>query len=147
MVVKTTAKLKSVLDSEKLDSQLFCNKFKQWKQSKDDHGSYHFGKDSAYVTPVINGDKYILRHVHLVPVIDQAQLSLWQKIWRFKGRKTSNRVLIYVKDRKGNFLLIYILSEPDAHEIALMKTQQHKELMEGFAAVAEAFIDDGSILA
>lgn len=147
MVVKTTAKLKSVLDSEKLDSQLFCSQFKQWKQSKDDHGSYHFGKDSAYVTPIINGDKYILRHVHLVPVIDQAQLSLWQKIWRFKGRKTSNRVLIYVKDRKGNFLLVYILSEPDAHEIALMKTQQHKELMEGFAAVAEAFIDDGSILA
>jgi mRNA interferase YafO len=147
MVVKTTAKLKSVLDNEKLDSQLLCKLFKQWKQAKDEHGSYHFGKDSAYVTPLINGDKYILRHVHLVPILDQNQLSLWQKIWRFKGRKTSDRVLIYVKDKKGNFLLIYILSEPDAHEVARMKTQQHREIMEGFAAVAEAFIDDGSIIA
>jgi mRNA interferase YafO len=147
MVVKITTALKSALDSDKLDSQLFCNLFKQWKLSKDEHGCYHFGKDSAYVTPLINGDKYILRHVHLVPVIDKDQLSLWKRRWSFRRRKTSNRVLIYVDDKKGNYLLIYILSEPDAHEAALMKTQQHRELMDGFAAVAEAFIEDGSILA
>lgn len=147
MVVKTTAKLKSVLDNEKLDCRLFCNLFKQWKLSKDEHGCYHFGKDSAYFTPVINGDNYILRHVHLVPVIDKSQLYSWKKKFSFRSRKTSDRVLIYVDDKKGNFLLVYILSEPDAHEVARMKTQQHREIMESFAAIAEAFIDDGSIIA
>jgi mRNA interferase YafO len=146
MVVRITAALKKVFDEEKLDSQFFCDQFKQWKKSANEHGDYHFGKDSAYVSPSINGNKYILRHVHLVPVIDKNQLSVWNKKWLFKGRKTSNRVLIYVNDNKDNFLLIYILSEPDAHEIALMKTQKHKELMNNFAIVAEAFISDGSIL-
>lgn len=146
MVVKITNALKSALETDKLDSQLFCDKFQQWK-SADEHSSYLFGKDSAYVTPAINGEKYILRHVHLVPVMDKNQLVSWKKKWSFKGRKTSNRVLIYVDDNKGNFLLIFILSEPDAHEVALMKNQEHRELMENFAAVAEAFIFDGSVLA
>jgi mRNA interferase YafO len=148
MVVKITTALKSALDSEESDSsQFLCELFNQWKQAKDEYGSYHFDKDSAYITPIIKGDKYILRHVHLVPVIDKDQLSLWKRKWSYRSRKTSNRVLIYVDDKKGNYLLIYILSEPDAHEVALMKTQQHKELMEGFAAVAEAFIDNSFILA
>ncbi len=82
-----------------------------------------------------------------MPVIDKQQLVSWKKFWKFKGRKTSNRVLVYAADNKGNFFLIFILSEPDAHEIALMKTPAHKEIMEGFAAVAEAFIFDGSIIA
>ena len=50
MVVKITTALKSALDSDKLDSQLFCNLFKQWKLSKDEHGCYHFGKATLHPT-------------------------------------------------------------------------------------------------
>ena len=144
MLVKTTNSLKSKFDRENLDIQLFCEEFKLWK-SKDEHSSRLFGKDSAYTTPTVNGEKYILRHVHLIPVMDQKQIDSWYKKFRFKSRKTSNRVLVYVDDNKGNILLIHILPEPDAHEIAEMKTQKNRETMKGFAAVAEAFIFDGTI--
>jgi mRNA interferase YafO len=146
MLIKTTNLLKLKFDSENLDIQLFCDEFKLWK-SKDEHSSSLFGKDSAYTTPTVNGEKYILRHVHLVPVMDQEQIDSWYKKLSFKSRKTSNRILVYVDDNKGNILLIHILPEPDAHEIAKMKTQKNRETMNGFAAVAEAFIFDGSILA
>ena len=85
--------------------------------------------------------------MHLVPLKDKNQLSAWNKAWELGKRKTSNRVLIYVDDNKGNFLLIFILSEPDAHEIALMKSELHKKLMESFAIIAKEFIFDGSIVA
>jgi mRNA interferase YafO len=150
MVVKTTKLLELTFEHEHfehkhLDIQLFCDEFKLWK-SKDEHSSSLFGKDSAYIAPTVNGEKYILRHVHLVPVIEQQQIDSWYQKLRFRSRKTSNRALVYVDDNKGNILLIYILPEPDAHEIAKMKTQKDKEIMNGFAAIAEAFIFDGSIL-
>jgi hypothetical protein len=67
MVVKTTKLLELTFEHEHLDIQLFCDEFKLWK-SKDEHSSSLFGKDSAYIAPTVNGEKYILRHVHLVPV-------------------------------------------------------------------------------
>jgi len=146
MVVRITAALKNALEADKLESNLFIETFKEWK-SGDEYGSYHFGKDGAYVTPLVNGDKYVLRHVHLVPVVNQKQLILWKKRWKIKGRKTSDRVLIYAQDKQRNFLLIFILSEPDAHAVAEMKTQQHREIMEGFACVADAFVYRGEVIA
>lgn len=146
MDVKITKALKQALDEDNLSSQLFMDLFREWKQTGE-FNSYGFGKDSAYFKPCVGGKQYVLRHVHLVPIFDKTQLSKWNKGWQFKSRKTSNRVLIYVDDGKSRFLLIYILSEPDAHDVALMRTQKHKELMEGFAKVAEAFVLDGSIIA
>jgi mRNA interferase YafO len=147
MAVKTTRILKNFLDEDNLNVEEFCTRFASWKLSLDEYSSYFFGKDSAYVKPTVGTDKYILRHVHIVPILDKIQLSKWNRLSKLKKRKTSDRVLIYVSDNKGNFLLIIILSEPNAHEVAEMKTQTHKELMEYFATVAEAFIFDGSILA
>jgi hypothetical protein len=144
--VRTTTALRSLFDAEALDIGLFCAQFEQWKLT-DEYSSYWFGKDSAYVAPAVSGDNYILRHVHLAPVADKTQLAKWNRSWQRRSRKTSDRVLIYVGDNSGDFLLIFILSEPDAHAIAAMKNQKHKEIMEGFAAVAEAFIVDGSIVA
>ncbi len=146
MDVKITKALKHAFDEDNLNSQLFVDLFREWKQSGE-FNSYDFGKDSAYFKPCVGGKQYVLRHVHLVPIFDKTQLSKWNKGWQFKSRKTSNRVIIYVDDGKSRFLLIYILSEPDAHDVALMRTQKHKELMEGFAKVAEAFVLDGSIIA
>lgn len=144
MVVKITAALEHALKADGLDSILFCQSFKEWKNG-DEFGSYYFGKDSAYAKPTVDGQKYALRHVHLVPVLEQ--ISTWKKIWRLRGRKTSDRVLVYTTNSKGDFLLIFILTEPDAHKIARMNTPEHKAIMEGFANVAAAFMFDGSVIA
>lgn len=146
MVVNITTALKTELKADGLDSRLLCQSFKEWKTS-DEFGSYHFGKDSAYAMPTVDGQKYALRHVHLVPVLDQLQRSAWNKAWKLRGRKTSDRVLVYTQNSRGNFLLIFILSEPDAHEIARMRNPKHKSIMDGFANVAAAFLFDGSIIA
>jgi hypothetical protein len=146
MDVKMTKVLEEFLESDGLDSQLFIQMFKRWRSSGE-FSSFHFGKDAAYFTPTVNGDKYILRHVHLVPQLDKSQQEKWLRVWKVRGRKTSDRVLIYVKDKKGNFLLIFILTEPNAHEVARMETKINEQTMKGFAAIAEAFIDDGSVIA
>ena len=44
-------------------------------------------------------------------------------------------------------ILIFILEEPTAHAIAEMKTAEDKQLMERLAAVAAAFLHDGSAIA
>ena len=59
--------------------------------------------------------------------------------WRRRTRKVSNRVLVYADNRKGEYLLIYVLNEPDAHSIAAMQTVEDAETMAFFAQVAEAF--------
>jgi mRNA interferase YafO len=95
----------------------------------------------------VDGNKYLLRHVHLVPLADEGQLELWDKAWKRRSRKTSDRALVYVSDGKGNHLLIFILDEPDAHAIASMKTPEHRDIMEGFAEVAAAFLESGDVIA
>ena len=145
MSVKITKALESALLADELDPGLFANGFASWKAG-DEYGNYLFGKDSAYVNPEVDGKRYVLRHVHLVPLTDVAQLAQWDKVWRRKGRKTSDRALVYVSDDKGNHLLIYILDEPDAHAIASMKTTQYKEIMEGLAEVAAEFLESGEVL-
>ena len=123
--------------------------FQTWKQDNE-YGHYLFGKDSAYAKPSVDGMPYQLRHVHMVPLSDDAQLKRWNAAWRRQSRKTSDRVLVYVERSAGgraDYLLIYLLPEPDAHSIARMATHEHRELMDGFANVAAAFIDDGSVIA
>ena len=85
-----------------------------------------------------------------MPLSDQEQLKRWNTAWLRRSRKTSDRVLVYVERIAGNqayHLLIYVLPEPEAHTIATMKTREHRELMEGFANVAAAFLDSGDVIA
>jgi mRNA interferase YafO len=143
MTVKITNALESVLGKD--DADLLCEEFLNWKNSGEyDH--HYFGKDSAYIAPPVNGEKYALRHVHLVPVLDVKQIARWWRDFARRGRKTSDRVLIYAKNSIGDYLLIYILTEPDAHKIATMQNQTDKELMESFAKVAGEFMFDGSVI-
>jgi mRNA interferase YafO len=149
--VEITNVLKNALNSHttnsELDSDLLCSLFAQWKLNGE-YEHYYFGKDSAYSSPKVNGQKYLLRHVHLVPVRDTQQLSKWKKAWQFKSRKTSDRVLVYVSNNLSNdHLLIYILDEPSAHKVAKMETEKDMELMNYFAEVAQSFIEDGLIIA
>lgn len=143
MIVRITNALKSVLGND--DAELLCGEFLNWKATGE-YAHHYFGKDSAYIAPPVNGEKYVLRHVHLIPVLDANQLKRWWRNFSRRSRKTSDRVLIYTKNSVGDYLLIYILSEPDAHKIATMQNQKDKELMESFAKVAGDFMLDGSVI-
>jgi hypothetical protein len=143
MIVKITHALESVLGKE--DADLLCDEFLNWKVTGE-YEHYYFGKDSAYIAQPVNGEKYALRHVHLVPEKDKTQLAKWLQVFTRRGRKTSDRVLIYVKNSVGDYLLIYILTEPDAHKIATMRNQTDRELMESFAKVAGEFMFDGAVI-
>lgn len=144
MKVSITRVLSTILQADNLNDQVLIEKFEEWKCG-DEYGSYLFGKDSAYSCPKING-KLHLRHVHLPPLIDAIQLERWNKQWKRRGRKTSDRVLIYVQDQQDNYLLIFILPEPQAHAVAKMKTSEDKTLMENFATVAAEFLETGNII-
>lgn len=116
--------------------------FQEWTELQDQYADKFFGKDSAYVRPAVAGKPYVLRHVHLMP-FDPKALRKWESDHWLGSRKTSDRVLVYASDGSGNHLLIFILDEPDAHAIANMKTAADRATMEGFAAVAEAFMFNG----
>lgn len=145
MDVKITNALEAQMQADELDPQEFIEAFAEWK-SGDEYGSYLFGKDGAYISPSLFGTPQAFRHVHLVPITDTGQLAAWNRIWKRRGRKSSDRALVYVDAGRGRYLLIFILSEPDAHSVASMKTQQDKELMRVFLDVAEAFVDRGEII-
>jgi mRNA interferase YafO len=147
MAVHATQKLVEQFETVD-DFNEFALAFAEWKNSGSD-GEYHsylFGKDSAYISPKVDGIPYMLRHVHLVPIKQADLLAKWNKAFKTKSRKTSDRVLVYVNDGAKNMLLIFILPEPDAHDIAKMQTAQDKAIMLGFAEVAAAFLDTGEIL-
>lgn len=147
ITVRITQALKYSLQCSAIDENIFIEKFTAWKLSADEYGSYLFGKDSAYIKPDVDGKSYVLRHVHLPPLADEGQLRLWNKKWQQRSRKTSDRVLIYVEDNRGNYLLIFILPEPIAHAIAKMQTLEHQQIMNGFASVAAQFLDTGEVIA
>lgn len=145
ITVSLTKALEDKLISDGISPNELIREFRIWKLG-DEYGHPYFGKDGAYAKPELELKHHYLRHVHLVPLNDIAQISVWERNFRYKSRKTSDRALVYVDNRKNGFLLIFILDEPDAHNIAMMKTLQHKEIMEGFSEVANAFLWDGTIL-
>ncbi|MCX8518124.1 MAG: type II toxin-antitoxin system YafO family toxin [Rhodoferax sp.] len=145
MAVQATQLLQNQFDQNPDDCSELLSAFKEWK-AKGEYSSYLFGKDSAYIAPKVDGIPYALRHVHLAPIAQTDKLKKWNKAWKNKGRKTSDRVLVYVSNA-SEALLIYVLPEPDAHEIARMETPEDKHLMQSFAAIAAAFLDRGEVIA
>lgn len=144
MQVKMTQALRDALAEDGLDAEEFIKRFAKWRAG-DEYGSYYFGKDGGYHSPKVDGVAP-LRHVHLVPLTDEDKLASWNKAWGRKGRKSSDRALVYASDGLKKHLLIYILDEPTAHEIASMKTPEDRETMEGFALAAAKFIDTGEVI-
>lgn len=139
--------LHAQLISSGVQPEAFAREFLLWKTNWPQREFLHqlFGKDGAYINPRVDGEQYRLRHVHIVPFNDPGARTRWFSVFRRHGRKTSDRHLVYVADGKGNFGLIYILDEPDAHRIAQMKTDEERSVMNGFAVVAENFLWDGSL--
>lgn len=145
-VIMTQILQQSLLKVE-IDPVQFQEKFAAWKSlgpaGADD--DYNFGKDGFYARPLVNG-KMILKHVHLVPDGNPEALARWDRDWDRYRRRSSDNALIYAEDKLYGCLLITTLWSPDAHEIPEMKTQQHRELMNSFAQVAEHFIHTGEAL-
>ena len=144
MQVRMTAALKEALERVGLDADQLLADFAEWKAG-DEYAHFFFGKDGAYLAPKINGE-YALMHVHLVPLVDLKNLREWKAAHKRGSRKTSDRVLVYVTDKRYGHLLIFILDEPIAHRIAKRQTVEDRETMDGFAVVAEEFFFSGSIL-
>lgn len=147
--VKATKIIEDVFSNAGLDLEEFRSLFADWKNlgPNGEDEFYEFGKDVPYEKPHVNGQKNVLMHVHLVPIVDIEQKEKWDKNWKRHSRRTSNRSLVYVNDGSKQFLLIDIIPEPDGHEIPKMLTQEHKDIMEFYAEIADKFIYSGSIIA
>ena len=148
MATRCTHALHDQLSAIGEDSNSWTDFFDDWKArgSAGEYDNYFFGKDGAYVGIKVALPLGKLMHVHLVPILDPVAFSRWERDWARRSRKVSDRALIYADDGHGNYLLIYVLDEPTAHAIASMATQQDRETMAAFAAVASAFVFDGSII-
>ncbi|RYE68581.1 MAG: hypothetical protein EOO81_09275 [Oxalobacteraceae bacterium] len=142
-----TELLQHSLLTQSIDHITFANKFADWKALGPDgeDAAYDFGKDGYYSAPLVDGNR-VLRHVHLVPENDLDALARWNRDWERYSRRSSDTALVYAQDQLYGCLLIQVLWEPGAHEVSLMKTQQHRELMNGFAQVAEHFVHTGKSL-
>lgn len=146
LATRCTQALQRQLAALNEDSTSFCTEFDDWKTAGE-YENYLFGKDGAYTAPAVAGVPNVLRHVHLVPLADPRALAAWNTQWHRRGRKVSDRALVYASDGHYGHLLIYIFSEPDAHQVARMKTHAQLQLMLKLARIAERFIHDGTCIA
>ena len=148
--VAMTRALAQQLVKTGVNPDLFREDFAEWKTDWSNHefDSFYFGKDGAYVAPNVGGRRYCLKHVHLQPIADPRDVRDWQRNFARGGRRVSDRCLVYAeKKAEGPYLLIAILDEPNAHDIAAMRTAEHRKLMEEFADIADQFITYDEITA
>ena len=77
--VEITTQLSQSLFNNNADPQELINLFREWKMAGEngEDDFYEFGKDTAYITPKVNGKNYVLRHTHLVPLLDKIQSDKW----------------------------------------------------------------------
>lgn len=147
MTTECTEALREQLRAVHEDPEDFRQTFAEWKAggAATEYTYYLFGKDGGYGMLPFQMSTGSLKHVHLVPLLDPVALAKWDRAHDREQRKVSNRVLVYAEDSRGNHLLIYVLDEPDAHEIAKMKTPGHKQLMRQLTTVAETWAFTGKI--
>lgn len=140
MVIKTTKRFDSDLLNNRALIDEFIDAFSAYK-SKPNKEHFEFGKDLPYHSYLID-NKLILMHVHLVPTnIDD--LELWSDVFyencsikdnRKRKAKTSNTCLIYIENDKGEYLLIKIFREPNAHKYCYSQS-----IMKPIQEIAEDF--------
>ncbi|WP_164739395.1 type II toxin-antitoxin system YafO family toxin [Xanthomonas arboricola] len=113
--------------------------FSWWKADEGRiNQSYMFGRDNPYAEPVVEGQKYVLRHVHVIPLASSVDMERWNAVWRRKGEKKSDRALIYASCISGyDYLLIHFLNEPGAH----LRARKEMKMMRHFTRQALAFRD------
>src|SRR4051812_23613235 len=110
MGIKITQALNSKLDQNfgAGAARVFCDEFSSWRKA----GAHVlFGKDGPYRKPLVDGEERLM-HVHLLPGVNKGDHDLWMKRWRLQrpaSHRTSDHILVYAADERGDFLLIEIL--------------------------------------
>ncbi|CDG83313.1 type II toxin-antitoxin system YafO family toxin [Janthinobacterium agaricidamnosum] len=147
IVVKASKILESQFRLSRLDFSCFVQLFTTWKSAAliGEDEFYPFDAHSAYIRPLSAGKQHVARHVHLVPLRDLAKKPSWKLRTSRRSRRSSDRVLIYVHDA-GNYLLLAILPEPEAHQITRMLYPQDAEAMRSLAEIAEEFLYTGKVI-
>ena len=145
MAAKLTKALRQALLDSGAEPESFLAGVDEWRRDwpANEFESEYFGKHGGYMSPKADGHPYRLLHVHLKPIVDRTALAQWMYRFQNKSRKTSDRALIFVAGPKGSHLLITILPEPDAHRVV----SDCPKLMNEFANVAAAFMNEGLIIA
>jgi len=129
----------------------FATNFDNWKAGfpGTEYTDKLFGKDAPYIYPpadkMIDGE---LWHVHLMPLTPGKALALWHIKHDARGRKTSDRTLVYatkVDARVTQYLLLYII-QADAHDTAAMRNTIGTVVMPKLVKIANFWIKTGRII-
>lgn len=165
-VVDITEDLKNQLGSKVAND--YIEAFEQWQRAGGGLFDHRwFGWDNPYERPPPTDKNagWTLYHVHLEPAkplahdyvgandafeaarktYDRWMSSKAKQRWR----PTSDDVLVYARDMHGvtpRFLLIDILTSPNAHKIAEMTTADDKMQMLAYLDVAEQYVYFGKII-
>jgi len=72
------------------DPAEFAEVFDAWKRRcivdpDAEFESRLFGKDGAYASPKVGGEKYLLRHVHLLPIKELEKIPRWLAVLKNKA--------------------------------------------------------------
>lgn len=145
MAVEVSNILAQALASTGANKQTLINLFTAWINSQKLECSV-FGKDGLN-----RGSKY-LAHVHMRPVvpaagtapqsvIDEATDSLekWKKLVDRGSWPKSDRYLFYAHNGNGDYLLIYIVNNPGAHQFLQNPSSSDASMLKQFEAAANQY--------
>jgi len=111
--------------------------FEWWKADPGRlNHSMWFGRDTPYDEPQLQGRGRLLRHCHLLPMIDGEVRERWLRVFKTKGEKVSDKALVYAENN-GDYVLLYIFDEPGAHE----RARREKKTMAALYRRAISFCD------
>jgi mRNA interferase YafO len=140
--------LSDTLESQGIDKHALILTFGNWraKWPQNEDKNKFFGKEGGYRKPLVDGRPDVLRHVHITPLGDLDERD-WMRRFLLRRKRTSDRHLVFVDGKSYGYLLIDILEEPYAHEVAEMNTPEDERVMKNFAKIAEEFLTDGTVIA
>lgn len=145
--VVITQVLNAALSADGYDVADYLVQFRDWKTdwNRREYIFWFFGKDGGNKFPLRN-KKEVLRHVHLPPQISAKSRKIWNMKFDQSGTKTSNTALFYAGSAKLNrYLLLYVVAEPDGHNVQDMNTAEDSTLMNLLADQAAEYLDTGRI--
>lgn len=138
MGIELSNTLKKQLSALNLDPEILKKNFADWNLSGATDCTV-FGKDA------FNRGSTVLRHIHMRPMNDPVADSKWKTMAKRGSTPTSDRYLFYANSGNGNYLLIYIVNNPGAHDFLSMPTASEKALLKMFEAAADQFYHHNKI--
>jgi hypothetical protein len=131
--VTITSELTEKLSASGLDSQQLASDFANWQANPLGEYSYYFGKDA------LNRGSSVLRHVHMIPLNDEAAIEKWNYLYDRERQCTSDRYLFYVNGEKYGHLLIAIIDDPNGHNV-WEPTPENRKMLRAWELIASDFL-------